>query len=226
MQPDGSVGYRARMIDENDTQDFTPWSAEGAARLRASAEEFIAGIRSHVDAVLKVKGPAEIGAVFDAGTIYLLHPAVAYADALFDYTGTEFPLGILQELVDDDAAEDNVDLDEVDDVAAGVSVLSRRDYEVTDASAVVAAGHEAYVRTHPDEASAGSAVNHLGAALSEIAHESGWDRLGHLAGLRPVGAYVGVVPQDETLGSDSDQWPDNMFEHGETLLFEQRDIYR
>ena len=175
------------MNDED--EDFTPWTLEGAALLLQAADALVEAIRTHASAITSLRGDESSGEVVAAGDRLL--PAVrAYADAQFDYTGTGFPLGIVHEF-DENEGDDDID----DGPVAGVSVLRRNDYVVSNEAAVMKAGRKAYRRLWPaeDAAAAAADVTHLGRALYQIAHAQGWDSLHQVKALQPVGGVVGGV---------------------------------
>lgn len=204
-------------------QDFTPWTGEGAARLRAAAAELTAAIHAHAEAVTAAKKDAEIIEVFTA-TDRLLPAVLAYADAQFDYTGNGFPFGVLHQFAEQDDEDEPAGEPEP---ATGISVLQRHDYRVTDEAAVLSAGRRAYLDAWPedDEAAAAADVTHLGRALYQIAHTGNWHGLDEADGLRATGGAVLVVTQEEMLGPDPDEWPEELFEgHGE-LLYSQEDVF-
>ena len=203
-------------------EDFTPWTPEGAARLRAAAAELAAAITAHADAVTAVTNNADITEVF-AASDRLLPSVLAYADAQFDYTGNGFPFGVLHQY----AEQDDEDAAEEEEPTAGISILQRHDYQVVDEAAVMAAGRRAYLRAWPedDEAAAACDVTHLGRALYQIAHADGWHRLDQVEGLRPTGGAVVVIDQEETLGPDPDEWPEDLFENEGELLYKHEDVF-
>ncbi|CAL8972672.1 hypothetical protein TESS_TESS_02551 [Tessaracoccus sp. O5.2] len=209
-------------MDDED-EDFTPWTPEGAALLLESADALVEAIRTHASAITSLRGDEQSGEVFAAGD-RLRRAVRAYADAQFEYTGTGFPLGIVHEF-DEDEGEDVIDIGPV----AGVSVLRRNDYVVTNEAAVMKAGRKAYRRLWPaeDAAAAAADVTHLGRALYQIAHAEGWDSLEQVKGLQPVGGVVVVQSSDELLSADPDEWPeDNLFRHDDDrLLYRQDDVY-
>ena len=207
--------------------DFTPWNAEGAARLRAAAAELAAAIVAHADAVAAVTSDAGVQEVF-AASERLLPTVLAYADAQFDYTGNGFPFGVLHQFADDDEDDDeDDDGDDEDEPTAGVSVLQRRDYLVTDEAAVMDAGRRAYLCAWPDadEGAAAADVTHLGRALYQLAHADGWHRLDQAEGLRATGGAVVVLQQDQLLGPDPDEWPEELFDDDAELLYSQHDVF-
>ena len=223
------ASYRRRrtvsvVTDDDVDDDFNPWTADGAKRLKAAAGELSAAITAHAEAVTAVTRQSDIGQVF-AASERLLPAVLAYADTQFEYTGNAFPFGVLQEYAED---EDEEDEDERESLPTdGVSVLQRHDYAVTDQAAVMAAGRSAYLRVWPedDEAAAAADVSHLGRALYQLAHADGWDSLNDVEGLEPTGGCVTVVRPDELLGPDPDEWPEDIFDVDAELLHEQRDIF-
>ncbi|KQX69589.1 hypothetical protein [Angustibacter sp. Root456] len=203
--------------------DFTPWTSDGAARVRTAAAEFSAAIVAHAEVVASASSDADVPRIF-AASDRLLPVALAYADAHFEHTGTGSPFGILAEL-DDDGADD--DESESDEPVTGVSVLQRRDYRVVDEAAVIAAGRQAYLRVWPDddEAAAAADVTDLGRALYQLAHADGWHSLDQVEGLRVTAGAVAVFEQDELLRGDPDDWPDDVFEPEGELLYSQADVF-
>jgi hypothetical protein len=211
--------YGVLVTDDDD--DFTPWTAQGADRLRAAAAELAAAVVAHADAVATVTSHARIQEVY-AASEGLLPAVLAYADAQFDYSGAGFPFGVLHQFADDD--EDD---DEREEPAAGVTVLQRRDYRVTDEAAVMDAGRRAYLRVWPDDddAAAAADVTHLGRALYQLAHADGWHGLDQVEGLRTTGGAVVVLRQDKLLGPDPDEWPEELFDDDAQVLYSQDDVF-
>jgi hypothetical protein len=164
-----------------DDEDFTPWTAAGAERLRSAAAELSTALAAHAQAVTAVTGEAGSPQVLAANE-RLLPAVLAYADAQFDYTGNAFPFGVLHEYEEDDEDEEE---DGEPLPADGISVLQRRDYAVTDEAAVMTAGRRAYLRVWPDddEAAAAADVTHLGRAAYQLAHADGWESLDDVEGL-------------------------------------------
>jgi hypothetical protein len=132
------------------------------------------------------------------------------------------PFGVLNQYVEDD---EDTEEDGGAEPTSGISVLQRRDYQVTDEAAVMAG--RAYLRIWPQngEAAAAADVSHLGRALYQMAHAHGWHSLDAVDGLRPTGGYVAVVRQDGLLGPDPDRWPADLFDGGTERLYQQRDVF-
>ncbi len=205
--------------------DFTPWTAAGAARLREAADALIDAIRTHANAVASLTSEADVGSLFLAGDELL--PALReYADAQFDYTGTNYPLNALDDLVDEEDEDGDWDGDD-DGPVVGVSILRRHDYLVADEESVLTSGRHAYRRVWPDDdAEAAEAdVTDLGRALYQIAHADGWDALDDVAGLEPVGGVVIIRPADELLGDDPEGREEDLFAHDDdSILFRLDDV--
>ncbi|TAL41483.1 MAG: hypothetical protein EPN91_10530 [Salinibacterium sp.] len=209
----------------DDDFDFTPWTPEGAERLRVAARDAAQAIIEHGDFVAGLSARSDSTAVFDSAQ-QLAESLVAFAGAQFDYTGITAPLGGVYEYLEN---QDEEDEEEDRSPVSGLSILERRDYEVIDEDAVISAGRLAYLRIWADdtEQDAERDVNHLGSALYQIAHDSGtWRSLDDVEGLRPTGATVLVLPVDTTLGADPHTWPENPFEADPAAaIFTQSDVF-
>lgn len=212
-------------VDDDEDDDFTPWTVEDAERIRRAADALMDAIRVHADAVTSVTSDADEDDVRAAGD-QLLPAILAYADAQFDYSGTGFPFGVLYQYVDED---DDEQVDLAEGPSSGVSILQRRDFAVTDEGSVLEAGRQAYSETsgEDDPAAAASEVSHLGVALYEIGHAHGWDSLLELDGLQPRGGVALVLSSEDLLSGDPGEWPEeDLFVHDEErILFRQDDVY-
>lgn len=210
---------------DDKADDFIPWTTDGADRLLRAADALVEAIRTHAAAVIGLRGDEEFGELIAPGE-RLVPALLGYADAQFEYTGNSFPLGIIHSFDDDD--DDSDEVVEVGPVA-GVTVLRRDDYVVSDLAGILEAGRTAYQRAWPeDDAAAATAdVTHLGRALYQIAHADGWDSLRRIWGLRPVAGVTLVQSSEELLGADPDEWPDeDLFRHDEErLLCREDDVH-
>ncbi|MFC5503190.1 hypothetical protein ACFPJ4_13155 [Lysinimonas soli] len=214
------------MSEVDDEDDFTPWTAEGAERLRVAAGEAGRALQRHAEAVGKLTSSSPSIELIEASNL-LLPALLEVATAQFEFTGNSGPLGLLFSLEDEDEDEDD-DEDEEENTT-GISILQRRDYRVSDEDSIIEQGREAYLRVWPDDTDAEAAedVTSLGRALYQLAHDAGsWDVLERVDGLRPTGGTLLVVANDETLGPDPDDWPEDLFDHDpERAIYRQSDSY-
>jgi len=222
------VQYVRGMTDVDDEDDdFTPWTAEGAERLRVAAADGANALQRHAEIVGKLTGEADFPALIEAAK-QLLPALLEVADAQFEFTGNGWPLGALFGLVEDDEEDDDT-ADDEPVATSGISILQRRDYRVSDEGAVMAQGRDAYRRLWPDdtEQDAAEDVTSLGRALYQLAHDAGtWDVLDRVDGLAPAGGSIVVVANDDTLGPDPDEWPDELFDHDlDDVIYQQEDAY-
>ena len=213
--------------DDEPEFDFTPWTPEGADAFQATAREAATALLDHADRVAKLTGDADVFELFTSADELAIALA-AFANAQFAFSGVSAPLGSVHQFLDE--GDDELDVPEEDAApVGGVSVFQRRDYAVANEAAILAAGREAYLRLHDGDSAdhATASANHVGAALYQIAHESGtWDSLAKLDGLSLTGGTTAVVRADQVLGSDEAAWPENPFEFNQgDVLFGESDIF-
>lgn len=214
-------------MEQGESDDVAPWTATGLDRLRQAADVLVDAIRTHVSDVAAAAEVTDADKVLVAGN-HLLPSLLTYADAQFDYAGTAFPLGVVYELVDDE--EDHETDNETGEFpVAGVTILRRTDYVVTNEASLMAAARESRRRSWGEADSEGTAgdVTHVGEALYQIAHADGWDALDQVDGLQPTGAVVLVQASEELLGNDPDEWPqEDLFDFDDDrLLYRQDDVH-
>jgi hypothetical protein len=212
-------------MTENDDYEDTQWTAMARTGFRAAGADLLSAISAHIDFL----AAAEIGTPWEeisALSNRLERAALAYASAQFDLTGNSGPFGDLQEWEDEE--EDDEDEDDELEAFSSVSVLSRSDYAVLDAQAVLTAGQRMFLANRPGESerNAQSVVSHLGAAFYELAHADGWESLGKAPGLSPLGSIVQVVVPEEAIelgnGPSETGEPDPAFSvSGEVLYTEE-----
>jgi hypothetical protein len=63
--------------------------------------------------------------------------------------------------------------------------------------------------------------------LYQIAHASGsWSSIDDIAGIDIAGRAILAVSTDESLGSDADDWPEDLFEYDvNRVIYRQDDVY-
>lgn len=178
----------------------------------------------HADTVAAL-GEHDFAELFAAGG-RLMPILVALSDAHFDYTGNGGPLGPLHAWDEDDDEDDG---GAEQPRGSGLSVLQRTDYRVVDEGALIEAGRAAYRDAWPDDTAEDAAadVTDVGRALYQIAHASGsWSSIEDVDGVNVSGRVIVAVSTDETLGSEADDWPDDLFAHDiDRVIYRQDDVY-
>ncbi len=191
------------MTDQDDSFEDPQWTEEARRNLTAKAEALILAVRRHADTVANLTGHrAEIRDIF-ATHDTLADAVLAYDEALQDFTGTGLPLVSPRGDEEDDVDEETEELDDFADLedVSNLAVLTRTDYRVADAAAVIAAGRLAYrqVWLKDTDEDAEAEVTDLASALSEIEHARWRDPWQDVEGLRPVRSVTMVVEPDRLL---------------------------
>lgn len=207
-------------LRDGPAEPFTPETGE---RLVALGEQLITALQAYVAAAAAVRSEEDDDAtddVYDAVVDALARFDAAHLDHL-EYPA---PVGDVDDLVleadesgavggqdsDGDPAGDPADrgpadrgpaeaVDEAVDEAAdgqGVTVLSRRDYVITDVGGLYAAATEARARSAQEPVDRVSPVDTVGEAFYELIHHGGSDALQECAALDPTGAVTLFVPED------------------------------
>lgn len=210
--------------DDDNDDDFTPWTQDGAEKVRTEARKAATALIAYADALAALTDGDFAKQVENEKR--LLQVLLEFSDAEFEFTGSGGPLGLLHEYDDDhDEEDDTADSGPV----AGLSVLQRTDYKVIDEATVIEAGRSAYLEVWPDDTAEDAAndVTTLGRALYQVAHAAGtWTVLDKTDGLDVTGRVIVLVDADETLGSEPDDWPEDVFEHDDDkILYQQEDVY-
>lgn len=208
--------------DEIDTR----WTDEARESFRTATANLVEAIRRHSAVLLDLPetDPEAVDEAIGEADELLEAAASAYADAQFELSGTVPPLGLDEEdefsyEYLEDEAEPGAD-PEAEPVDAGepdlkLTVLHRADFVVTDQSAVIQAGKEAYHDTW-DPADEPVDVADLGEALQQLRQAGGVDALGEAPGVVSAGATTWVLEATELLDErDPDEWPDSPFNPGE-----------
>ena len=213
-------------------EDGAQWTDEARESFRVAAAELVESIRRHSAALLEMTGTdADTEAITEAGE-QLEAAATAYADKQFEFTGTVPPLGLDEEdgySYDDDLddyededeeyeeyedenaeAEPEAESTEAGEPTAKLTVLHRVDYVVTDETAVLQAGKEAYV-----ESDEGEEPVDLAGALQHLQQAGGIDALADTPGLVSAGATTWLLEATDLLDErEPDEWPASPFALG------------
>jgi hypothetical protein len=225
-------------LDENDPR----WTDEARESFRVATTNLVEAIRQHSATLLELTGAdADTDTIAEADE-HIETAAAAYADAQFELTGTVPPLGLDEDLDDEDLDEfaededDEEDEDEPEDVdvpeeleftgepAFRLTILHRADFVVTDEPAVIQAGKEAYHESsEPDDEPVD--VTDLSEALQQLQQAGGVEALAETPGLASAGATTWVLEATDLLDEhDPEEWPDSPFDLGDNAR--QRLLHR
>lgn len=229
------MGAEMTEIDENDLR----WTDEARESFRTAAADLAEAINRHATMLLELTattGAEAADEVIAEADELLEAAAVAYADAQFEFSGTVPPLGLDEELDEDDLDED--DLDELDDDLEDedeeyedadedvedaedtaeettedngepdlkLTVLHRADFVVTDEQAVIQAGKDAYHDTWEPDDEPVDVAD-LGEALQQLRNAGGIEALAETPGLASAGATTWILEATELLDEhDPDEW--------------------
>lgn len=79
--------------------DYRPWSEQRRTELLAAGAALAAAVERHSHVVAALSTDDDVPALFAEADV-VRDIALAYADALFEYTGTGYPFGVLETLKD------------------------------------------------------------------------------------------------------------------------------
>ena len=188
--------------DEDDWLD-TQWTAEALAAYQQRAAELADQLQAHVAATGSREGRAREDAGYWQSAQRLREAMRAYTEAEARWCGSS--AFHLVEWIDED--DDDDDEDEADGPGEFLSVLTRSDYRILDAHAVVTEGRAAYLRLWPSDVSddAEVRVHDVASAFGEIVHERGWSTEADVPGLELAQDYLTCVVHDGPLDTE---WED------------------
>lgn len=195
------------MEDERD-DDPKQFGEQTRTALRAAVEDLVEALRRHADHVGGLRGGSSEMAGLFAANAEVERLIDAWNERVADHTGT-FPVSLLgrDDVEGDDDSEDEGDSIRVRD-GEPISVVSRWDLRVVDATALVQAGRQAHKRLQPDEndEDAAVAVPDAGQALYALMHEAGepWYDMPGVEVVRGTRAYVRPDEPAARLGDEDD----------------------
>ncbi|MGW1344064.1 hypothetical protein ACWCOV_23675 [Kribbella sp. NPDC002412] len=171
--------------------DVEQYSQESSEGLQQATNDLIAALRTHTDALLRLRGGAAEDEELFARNAAVESVVEAWNEAVFEHTGTS-PL-VLEDIEEFDEAPDDEE-----PVGGALSVITRVDLTLGSPEALLAAGRAAYRRLWPDETDedAEVAVDGPVSAVYTMAHEAGdpWPEMPGADVRRAVRAYV--VPEN------------------------------
>jgi hypothetical protein len=155
-----------------------PFTETTAARLIEVGEALIEALRDHI-AAAAVRDAANAEALWEAGE-QVVQAAALFDDAHFDHVELPAPVGDFNELDDGEGTDAEVEHDDAIalsiEAVAGVTMLTRQDFVVTDPDALLAVAREAGARARGE--SAEDFEVSVGHALYELIHVGAPRRVG------------------------------------------------
>lgn len=151
----------------DDISEVDQWSDAARERYVRRTEELIAALKAHSALTLERSGrQRELGPYF-ASSETLENAATEFNEAEFDWCGST-PLNLMDEDLDEFDDED----EDEEPTGPVLSGLFRWDFTITDETAVIEAGRDAYRRVFPTDTDedATLAVPDIGRAAAEIVH--------------------------------------------------------
>ncbi|WP_157974060.1 hypothetical protein [Desertihabitans aurantiacus] len=188
-------------MGEEEDDLSTQWTAAARTRYVAAAETLIASLRSHVELTRERSGRQRELPDYFASVNRLETAAAAFQEAEFDWCGS-FPLPLYTP-GEGDPGEEDVDDRDADPTGQVLTVVSRSDYRLVDADAVLEAGRAGYRRSWSEDTDEDARlfVADVAVAVLEIIHADGSDALDRCPGLDPEASTETVILHD------GDAWP-------------------
>lgn len=190
-------------------------SEQNSAALTAALDTLAEALYAHLTAALSSTGEGD--RAVQARYTALRQATERYQDLLFDELGEVLPWQLPE-------GAGLVESEDADAKASAVSVLVRRDYDLVDGDALLAAGRESYTELFPEQPTeaADADVTHAGRAIYQLLHAhgvDGVDRRSEQSGMAPRGGTVWVQAITD---DDADTLPDDPF----GIADEQMLVYR
>ena len=214
-----------------DSWEDNLWTDATRASYLEAGEAAIAALRSHLDVVSAASGDADEQRIDDSAET-TRQAFIALSDAQFGYSSTVAPFSLLEDEDDDEHDhEHGTGHPEADAGHDKISILVRRDFQLTSEPELIAAGRAAYSQV-PDEDAADidiDDVDDLGRALFQIVQAGGIDALSDVAGLEPVAGIVLALGRDELMSEDElddlMEDPAELFAGEGDILYSQAEVW-
>jgi hypothetical protein len=209
-----------------DSWEDNLWTDATRASYLEAGEAAIDALRSHLAVVAAASSDADEQRIDDSAETTRL-AFVALSDAQFGYSSTVAPFSLLEDEDDADEAEHT----SADSAHDKISLLVRRDFQLTSEPELIAAGRAAYSQVSAEDAVDLDIddVDDLGRALFQIVQAGGIDALSDVEGLEPVSGIVLAVSRDELMTEeDLDELiddPTELFAGEGEVLYSQAEVW-
>jgi hypothetical protein len=211
-----------------DSWEDNLWTDATRASYLEAGEAAIDALRSHLAVVAAASSDADEQRIDDSAETTRL-AFVALSDAQFGYSSTVAPFSLLEDEDEDDT--DEAEHTSVDSAHDKISLLVRRDFQLTSEPELIAAGRAAYSQVSAEDAVDLDIddVDDLGRALFQIVQAGGIDALSDVEGLEPVSGIVLAVSRDELMTEeDLDELiddPTELFAGEGEVLYSQAEVW-
>jgi hypothetical protein len=213
-----------------DSWEDNLWTDATRASYLEAGEAAIDALRSHLAVVAAASSDADEKQIDDSAETTRL-AFVALSDAQFGYSSTVAPFSLLEDEDEDEDDTDEAEHTSEDSAHDKISLLVRRDFQLTSEAELIAAGRAAYSQVSDEDAVALDVedVDDLGRALFQIVQAGGIDALSDVAGLEPVSGIVLAVGRDELMTEeDLDELiddPTELFAGEGEVLYSQAEVW-
>jgi hypothetical protein len=211
-----------------DSWEDNLWTEATRASYLEAGEAAIDALRSHLAVVAAASSDADEQRIDDSAETTRL-AFVALSDAQFGYSSTVAPFSLLEDEDEDDT--DEAEHTSADSTHDKISLLVRRDFQLTSEPELIAAGRAAYSQVSAEDAVDLDIddVDDLGRALFQIVQAGGIDALSDVEGLEPVSGIVLAVSRDELMTEeDLDELiddPTELFAGEGEVLYSQAEVW-
>lgn len=206
------------------------WTDATRSAYLEAGEAAIETFRAHLALVAGASSEAAEDAIDESAEAVRV-AFVAVSDAEFDYSATVAPFSLLE---DEDDEEDEHDHEEHDsDVPHDkLSIMVRREYDLTSEAALILAGRGAAATAGPNGAdhTAADDVAPLARAIFQIVQAGGIDALNDVDGIEPVVGVVIAVAREELLTEDEvdallEEDPGELFAGEGEVIYSQSEVW-
>lgn len=213
-----------------DSWEDNLWTDATRASYLEAGEAAIVALRSHLSVVAATSSDADETLIDDSAETTRL-AFVALSDAQFNFSSTVAPFSLLEEEDDDEGSATEDHAHHTHDRHDKISILVRRDFELTSEIELIAAGQTALSQVASDEATDIDTedVDDVGRALFQIVQAGGIDALSDVAGLEPVAGIVLALGRDELMSEedldDLMEDPAELFAGEGEILYSQAEVW-
>lgn len=206
------------------------WSDATRTAYLEAGEAAIEAFRAHLTLVAEASSNAAEEAI-DESAETVREAFLAVSDAEFNYSATLAPFSLLGD--DEDNEHEGHEHEHGADTAHDkISIMLRRDFDLTSEAALILAGRKAAAAAEPSGAAdvAAEEVAPLARAIFQIVQAGGIDALNDVDGIQPVVGVMLAVGRDELLTEDDldellEEDPGELFAGEGEVIYSQSEVW-